>query len=233
VTSRCVRVQQIVIDTPWSAVVRLDLGASAFAFRAGQAATLGRSAATTKPYSIASSPDSARRDRAVEFLIGVKSDGTLGSHLASLTVGSMVWLGQPFGTFGLPKRLTVRRLLLIAGGTGVAPLRSVLHSALGARTPPAITLLYSAQSADGFAFVREFRQLSRAGRMRLRLTVTREAGPRWRGRRGRIQTSWLGQELRAGPTLCLVCGPPGFVEDVCGKLKSLGVPPSRIKREAH
>jgi len=175
----------------------------------------------------------ARRHRAVEFLIGTQPDGSLGEHLTRLDVASTVSLGGPFGTFGLPERLTARRLLLIAGGTGIAPLRSILHAALGRRKPPAITLLYSAQSPDGFAFVRELRQQSRAGRLRLRLTVTREAGPEWRGRRGRIQASWLRQLLRDGPALCFVCGPPAFVGDVSEQLKCLGVPPANIKREQH
>lgn len=227
----CVR--GIVRDTPWSALVRLDLGTSRFRFRAGQAATLGRSSAAAKAYSIASSPDLERRKHEIEFLIGTKRGGRFGPQLAGLTVGSAVSLTGPFGTFVLPEPLRERRLLFIAGGTGIAPLRSMIYSALARRNPAAITLLYSAQSPDGFAFVQEFRRLSRAGRLCLRLTATRKAGRAWRGRRGRIQTSWLRQLLRAGPTLCFVCGQPAFVENVSGMLESLGLPSTWIKREGY
>lgn len=231
--TRITRVRDIVEATPWSAVVRLDLGTSPFRFKAGQAARLGHPPGAAKAYSIASSPELERQAHAVEFLIGTKPGGSFGPHLAGLAVGAAVSLKGPSGVFGLPEPLRERRLLFIAGGTGIAPMRSMIHSVLSARNPPAITLLYSAQSRDGFAFVQEFRRLSRAGRLRLSLTATREPGATWKGRRGRIQAPWLRQLLRDGPTFCFVCGPPGFVKDVSAKLKRLGVPPTRIRQEGH
>lgn len=225
------RVRDIVRETPWSTVVRLDLGASTFKFTAGQAARITHRSNVAGVYSIASSPDQARRTGTIEFLIGTGSARAAGPRLAGLAVGDAVLVTGPFGTFGLPRPLRQRRLLFIAGGTGIAPVRSMILAALAGRNPPATTLLYSAQSPDGFAFVREFSRLSRGGRLRLHLTATRTAGPTWRGRRGRIQRRWLRQLTGDGPTLCFVCGPPAFVEDVSEMLGSVGVPPALIKRE--
>jgi NAD(P)H-flavin reductase len=227
-----VRVRDIETQTPWSAVIRLALqGRPAFRFKPGQAARLSGPSGRTTTLSIASSPDQAAREGTIEFLMGTRSGGALVPGPAGLDIGQTLSMEGPFGTFGLPEPLGHRRLLFIAGGTGIAPLRPMIHSALDRRHPPAITLLYSAQSSDGFAFVKEFKRISRAGRLHLLLTATRDARAGWRGRRGRIQTSWLRRLLRDGPTVCLVCGPAAFVESIAGELKRLGVPPALIRFE--
>lgn len=186
-----------------------------------------------KPYSIACSPERAAREGAVEFLIQTYARGRLGPHLSGIRAGSLVRLDGPFGTFGLPRRPGGRRLLFIAGGSGIAPLRSIIESALAQPDPPAITLAYSARSPDDFAFRREFVRLARTGLLRLRLTATRSWDTGWRGRRGRITQAWLKGLVAGSPAVCFVCGPPSFVDDVPAMLKTLGVAPSRIRREEY
>jgi NAD(P)H-flavin reductase len=228
-----VRVAHIQRVTPWSSVVSLDLGSAPFRVAAGQAVMLGLSPRSMKPYSVASSPDLARRERLVELLIGMDANGRFAPHLADLAVGNRVTLKGPFGRFSLPTPLRPRRLLFIAGGTGIAPLRSMMYAALGRPNPPDIALAYSARSHDGFAFEAELKQLSRRGRVRTLFTVTRDAGPTWKGRTGRIQPAWLKRMLRGEPTICCVCGPPTFVSDMTAMLEALGVPPGRIRREQY
>jgi ferredoxin-NADP reductase len=121
--------------------------------------------------------------------------------------------------------------LFIAGGTGIAPLRAMLHHAL---TVPhdAIGLLFSARTPAEFAYEGELRSLADAGRLELELRVTREVEPEdWRGGRGRIGPGDLAPLVHGQATLCFVCGPPALVEESPQILVDLGVPRERIRTE--
>jgi len=188
--------------------------------------------AARKPYSIVSSPDEQRRTGVLEFLVEVGPDGQARPNLDPVGPGSCVAVEGPVGGFVLPRRLP-RDLLFIAGGTGIAPLRAMIASALARRRPPSISLMYSARTPDEFAFSRELLALSRQGRLRLSRTITRKGGSSWRGRRGRIQQAWIDALVRDRAPLCFVCGPESFVADVMKMLRDAGVPARDIRRERY
>jgi ferredoxin-NADP reductase len=213
-------------------LVRLDLGGRAFPYRAGQAVGVGLATQGERtPYSIAGSPADARAEGRIEILVGHGRGRSPGPHLTPLRVGSIVAVRGPFGGFSLPSRLgPSSRLALIAGGTGIAPLRAMLGDALARIRPPAIDVVYSVRTPRELAFDQEFRRLHAAGVIRYTKTVTRDAA--WRGRRGRIDAGLL-RGVIEGPTTCLVCGPASFVTDLSAHLRALGVDPRRIKREEY
>jgi ferredoxin-NADP reductase len=203
------------------------------AFTAGQAALVGLAdRRDRKPYSIATAPEELRRNGSLGFLVEVGPDGAARPHLDGAATGSVVAVEGPVGGFTLPRTLP-RDLLFIAGGTGIAPLRAMMASALSRPEPPSITLLYSARTPADFAFMAEARRLSRQGRLRLRATATREAGPGWRGRRGRIRQAWVNALVRGRDPLCFVCGPEAFVARMIDMLRAAGVPARRIRRERY
>jgi ferredoxin-NADP reductase len=226
-------VRDVVRETPRALLLRLEGARGALAFAAGQAVMAGLADRTErKPYSIASPPEACRRDGVIEFLVETGSDGQAGPHLEGVGPGSRVAVDGPVGGFEVPGRMR-RDLLLVAGGTGVAPLRSIMASLLARRRPPAMTLVYSARTPEEFAFGREWRRLSRAGRIRLVTTVTREAGGSWRGRRGRIRQAWIDAIVGQRPPLCFVCGPDSFVVTMMAMLGAAGVPARNIRRERY
>lgn len=188
--------------------------------------------AARKPYSVACSPEEQRRSGVLEFLVEVGPDGQARPNLDGVGPGRRVAVQGPLGGFVLPRRLP-RELLFVAGGTGIAPLRAMIASALARRRPPSMSLLYSARTPDEFAFACELRRLSRRRRIRLCMTVTREADEAWRGRRGRIQQGWINAFVRNRAPLCFVCGPEGFVTDVMKMLGDAHVPARRIRREKY
>jgi ferredoxin-NADP reductase len=107
----------------------------------------------------------------------------------------------------------------------------MIRQALYTRESPEIQLLYSARSAAELAYLPELRGMARRGDIRLRLHVTREAPPRWRGERGRITLPEL-TPLATGPSmLCFVCGPATMVHEVPVMLRELGVARRRIRLE--
>lgn len=211
----------------------LDASGARFPFVAGQAAMVGLAGRTArKPYSIASSPGELRRSGSLTFLVELGPDGQSRPNLDGVGAGRLVTVEGPIGGFGLPRRLPPE-LLFVAGGTGIAPLRAMIDSALDRPAPPSVTLVYSARTPAEFAFAAEWRRLSRLGRIRFCATATRRAGPSWRGRRGRVRQVWIDALVKRRAPLCFVCGPEPFVAQMMEMLRAAGVPARKIRRERH
>jgi glycine betaine catabolism B len=223
-------IREIVPATPRARVVRLDLNGQPFDYAAGQAAFVGRHGqADRRPYSLAASAEDARRDGWLEFLVGIEDGGQPGPHL-TLQPGALVDVEGPIGAFTFPSDPVERRFVFIAGGTGIAPLRAMLHHALGIPHRD-IGLFYSARTPDEFAFQSEFQAMAEAGDITLRQTVTRANEMVWSGSRGRLDRVALSELVHDPATLCFVCGPPALVADMPGVLGELGIPRERIRME--
>jgi NAD(P)H-flavin reductase len=224
-------VREVRRATPRTRMLRLDVGGSGFRFTAGQAVMAGlHGSPLRKPYSIASAPIEAEREGYLELLVQVDDSGGPDPHLELAAQGTPLDIEGPFGSFTLPALATGSRMLLIAGGTGIAPLRSMLVQAIEAGDAPLVHLVYSARVGDELAYRAEFERLAGEGRIELTLTVTREDDV-WGGRRGRIDRDLLAKALTAPDTWCLVCGPPTLVADVRAALAALHVPDAYVGME--
>jgi NAD(P)H-flavin reductase len=131
--------------TPTARVSRVSLDGEAFQYRAGQAASLALPGETERtPYSIASAPHETVDHGALEFLVKVDGSTRFGARVSDLLPGTDIAVTGPVGNFVFPADVRGKPLLFIAGGTGIAPLRSMILNALDADMSPAIALLYSA-----------------------------------------------------------------------------------------
>jgi ferredoxin-NADP reductase len=119
--------------------------------------------------------------------------------------------------------------LFIAGGTGIAPLRSMIREAVAAGHQATMALVYSARTPAEFAYLSEWRELAEEGRLRLTLTLT-GASTDWEHARGRTGPMHL-MDLIRPDSVCFVCGPHLMVTDVTSALAALGVPQERIRTE--
>ena len=204
----------------------------AFPFAAGQAALIGQHGhALRRPYSIAVGPAEAARDGRLEFLIGLTEDGTAGPHLPDVSHGVRVDVEGPLGTFQFPDAPEEHRFLFVAGGSGIAPLRAMLHHALMSEGDRRLALVYSARTPEEFAFDEELTSLAAAGRLIYQRTATRHTGPHWTGGHGRISRAMLEAAVDDPETLCFVCGPEALVHEVPRMLQEIGVAPSRVRIE--
>ena len=225
-------IREAIPATPRAHILRLDLGAREFQYRAGQAAYLQpKGADKRRPYSFASAPEESARNGFVEFLVQTGNDKSSGLTPDLLLPGTPVTLEGPVGSFTFPDRPRERRFLFIAGGTGIAPLRSMLWHALLAERDGRAGLIYSVRSPDEFAYLDEFENLEHDHRIDFRHTVTRGANESWTGRQGRIDASFLRDLISPGDTLCFLCGPPALVGEIPLQLKHLGVSEEQIKLE--
>ena len=217
--------------TPTSRIVRLALDGSRFPYEAGQAAWLAAAPeGEFTPYSLASSPEESARRGFLEFLVKVDGSTRFGSRVLSLVTGERVTVKGPAGTFVLPSRPAESRLLFVAGGTGIAPLRSMIRHALASGVESRMRLLYSARTPRDFAYVAELRRLARDGAIDLTLTLTGD-GTRWAHGRGRIDRAVLANLVDDPDALAFLCGPPAMLTEVSQALMDLGLPGEKIRME--
>jgi NAD(P)H-flavin reductase len=219
--------------TPRSRLLQVDLRDNLFPFRAGQAVLIGmHGRPERRPYSIACSPERASETSRLELLIALEQDGELGPHFVSPSPGALVDLEGPLGTFIFPEDPPQQWLLFVAGGTGIAPLRSMIDHVLRRNSSRHVSVLYSARRSDEFAFIEELRDHAKARRLDLHQTVTRDDSSAWEGGRGRIGRSHFEAVLHEpAKTLCFVCGPRDMVAGSVVSLQELDVPPDAIRTE--
>jgi len=211
-------------------LLTIDISGHAFEYLAGQAVRIAQhGSADRRPYSIACSPERAAETRAIQLLIAMEGGA---EDLSWATRGALVDVEGPIGTFTFPASLDLPRVLFVAGGTGIAPVRAMLDHALRCHPSQNLSLLYSTRRSDEFAFVDELREHERRRRLELHQTVTRDESTSWGGRRGRIGRDHFEAVLHdPASTLCFVCGPPSLVRDSAATLQELGVPVESIKTE--
>ena len=216
--------------SPRSRLLAIDISRCTFDYLPGQAVLIGpHGAGVRRPFSIACSPERAAETRALELLIAMEGGS---EDLGWARPGTLVDIEGPLGTFTFPATLDQSRLLFVAGGTGIAPVRAMLDHALRHHPAEKMSLLYSTRRSDEFAFIEELRAHERTGRLELHQTVTRDDSTSWDGKRGRIGRSHFEAVLHEpGKTICFVCGPTSLVSESAAMLLELGVPPELIRTE--
>jgi ferredoxin-NADP reductase len=182
-----------------------------------------------RSYSIASGPEDSHLVLTVERL----DDGEVSPYLVDdLRAGDEIELRGPIGGYFVWDQSLGGPLVLVAGGSGIVPLRAMLrHWAAGPRDT-AVSLLYSSRSLADVIYHEELSRLD-GGNLSVRLALTREWPPDWPGHRGRIDQQLLSEVIPppAGRPLVYVCGPTSFVEHIAQTLVEIGYEPSRIKTE--
>jgi NAD(P)H-flavin reductase/hemoglobin-like flavoprotein len=181
-----------------------------------------------------------RADGTIEF--HVRATGRFSTHLVRrLGTGDRLLLGHPTGTaLSSYDRAPHLPLLLIAGGTGVAPLRAVVEAlqqgpgrrttlVVGARTPED---LYDDKALVQLASMPAVGAWQGGGAGWLRYVPTVEVGWGWQGAVGKaVETA-----LRLGPweeTEILVCGSPEMTRETVSVLTRSGVRPERILTDGY
>ncbi len=183
-----------------------------------------------RSYSIASAPEDRRLVLTVERL----DDGEVSPYLADeLRQGDVLELRGPIGGYFVWEESLGGPLMLVAGGSGVVPLRAMLrHWASGDRAVPA-RLLYSSRTLEDVIYREELAGLASDHGAGVQLTLTRESPDGWDGHRGRIDRRLL-EDVAPPPAerpLVYVCGPTPLVESVAEALVEIGHEPARIRTE--
>jgi predicted ferric reductase len=170
------------------------------------------------PFSISSAPNGRW------LRITVKGLGDWSRQLQAMPIGTRVFIEGPYGVLTGARR-TRPKVLLIAGGIGIAPLRALLE-ALPAK-PGDLTLLYRVRDERDIVYRAELETLARSRGARVQYLL---------GRRDTTRDPLDGASLqRLVPDLpehdVYLCGPMPMMQSVEGTLRDLGLPRRQIHVE--
>jgi ferredoxin-NADP reductase len=148
-----------------------------------------------------------------------------------LRTGDQLELRGPIGHWFVWDTSDGGPLTLVAGGSGVVPLRAMLRHRQRSGSDVPVRLLYSSRTLADVIYRRELDHYRDGAQVIY--TLTRSQPPGWTGYSGRVNAATLAET--AWPVsehpLAFVCGPTSFVETVADKLVGLGYPPGRVKTE--
>jgi ferredoxin-NADP reductase len=225
---------EIVPDTPRTRSIFLDLP-DWEGHRAGQHVDIRLTAEdgyqAERSYSIASAPESRR----IELLVERLDDGEVSPYLTEeLRAGDGLELRGPIGGWFAWDVNEGGPLLLVAGGSGIAPLMAMVRHRKAAGSDAPVRLLYSSRSYEDVTFREELEALAAEDEtLEVVQTLTRSAPEGWQGYDRRIDQAMLKDVayLPEQRPLAFVCGPTPLVETVATALVGLGHDPARVKTE--
>ena len=187
---------------------------------------------TQRSYSIASEPE---REGEVDITVERINDGEVSTYMHDVLVpGDLIEARGPIGGYFVWEAKMTEPLLLIAGGSGIVPLMSMLrHRAVtGGRNPAA--LLYSSRNFADIIYYIELEKLRAAnGGLQIIHTLTRSQPVDWKGYTRRIDADMLKEIAQPlGKSVQVyVCGPTLLVETVANALVKLEIDLNQIRTE--
>lgn len=212
-------------DAAVTLVLDVADGTETPAFLPGQYVNIGvPGSAQTRAYSFSSHPGARR----LTFLIKQVPGGLMSSYLGRAQPGDRLTLTGPLGSFYL--RPAPRPLLMLAGGTGLAPFLSMLEVLCGQSDAPPVHLLYGVTRDQDLVLVDQLQAL--AARLRgFTFTTVVAAADSTHPQKGFVTDHLPSQALNGGDVDVYLCGPPPMVDAVRRHLADLGVTPHSFHYE--
>ena len=248
-------VRSVHIESPRVKLFRLELPAPGN-FQAGQYYDIRLSAPdgyqAQRSYSISSSPD---QPDTIELTIELIAGGEVSSYFhEAVEKGEQIELRGPIGGHFTWTPDFIEPVLLVAGGSGIAPLMSILRHRRAAGVSSPVLLMFSVRTESDILFRQELEQMAREdASFKLVITLTRAAPGGWTGETRRIDPRMIDMAFRtqAGQTgeraagaecdgesktgrtfgRAYICGGNGFVESIASYLLETGMDYSEIRTE--
>jgi len=185
-----------------------------------------------RSYSIASEPE---RTGEIDLTVERLAEGEVSTYLHDvLAPGDRIEVRGPIGGYFVWEASLGGPLLLVAGGSGVVPLMSMVRHRRAAGSNVPTHLLYSSRTPEDVIYADELRGLQQSeDGLRVIQTFTRTQPPNWTGYARRIDAAML-KEVAAPlgrRAQAFICGPTLLVEAAADGLVEAGLSPERIKTE--
>jgi ferredoxin-NADP reductase len=185
-----------------------------------------------RSYSIASEPE---REAEIDITVDRIEDGEVSTYLHDVVVpGDRIEVRGPIGGYFVWEATMQGPLLLIAGGSGVVPLMSMIRhrTAAGAHNPT--SLLYSSRGFEDIIYYQELERLRSANHgLQVFHTLTRSQPPGWKGYARRIDAGLLEEVAQplGRAVQVFICGPTRLVESAANALVNIGISSDQIRTE--
>jgi len=224
--ARIVRLYPLTDDVRFFQIRIADMEkALSFKYCVGQFAMISILGAGEAPFSISSTPS---RPGLLEFCI--RQTGTVTNALFRLKENDLVGIRGPYGN-GFPvEKMKGKDILIVMGGLGAAPLRSVLLYCLDNRDLfGRVILLHGAKRPAEMIFREEFFDLKKRDDLECCLAVDEDDTGKWPENIGVVTKLFpLIEDIDPENTYSLVCGPPVMYKFVLKELVDLDIPKDQI-----
>ncbi len=178
----------------------------------------------TRAYSMSSSP---LQKGSIEISLNKVGDFTV--RMFALKSGDEIQLAGPYGKWRY--RDEDRRAVLISGGSGLTPFRSMGRYVLDRKIPNKLSILYSARTPADILYAKDLEIFKSAG-IKVHVTITRGEGQSWNGPAGRLSMETVRKEVeRWDEAAYYLCGPKTMVSEFTAALESAGIARERIHYE--
>jgi glycine betaine catabolism B len=184
----------------------------------------------TRSYTISSSPV---HENYVEITPKRMENGCVSIFLNERAMpGLAVEASGPYGRFYFDETLH-KSIVLIAAGSGITPMISMMRYIDDLELATPVTLLYCVRTGADIIFENELSRLSRSlPNFKYEVCVSRP-DPTWKGRSGRLTEEFVSEKVtNLGSHTFFVCGPKGFMDNARQILSTLGVNQDRILQES-
>ena len=184
-----------------------------------------------RSYSVAT----AGMDEIIEITVDELANGEVSPYLVrNLMVGDQLEIRGPVGGWFVWRPTDTKPVQLIAGGSGIVPLMSMIRAHEASENPSPFRLLYSLKSPEAGFYREELLTLSEESpKLTVDYVYTRKVPQGWPGAPKRLTAETLLATVlpaEAAPDI-FICGQTLFVETVAGWLVQAGYPAASIKTE--
>jgi ferredoxin-NADP reductase len=177
-----------------------------------------------KPFSITSSPGADHLEFCIKMI-----HGSLTGKLETIGVGGLLGLENPGGhlTYNGQKKAG-----FIAGGTGIAPIMSMLRHIAERKLEGEFVFFYSLKTSADILYLKELEALKKMNpNIRVVVTLTQDNNG-WEGEKGRVDRDMIARHLQnAREFSWWICGPLEMIKSMRQNLESLGADPKMMKME--
>lgn len=159
-----------------------------------------------------------------------RRDSAFKNWANTMQPGDEIEIDGPYGDLVLSKD-TTKKVVMIAGGIGITPFRSMTFQAGHDKNPTEIILFFFDKSPEDMAYLEDLKVLSSTNSPFQLIPVITKPEKSWPGETGYLTKELLKKYLQLNSYLYLVAGPPAMVDAIRNTLSEAGILPEQVVGE--
>ena len=191
----------------------------------------------SRAYSISSSPTKAENEHFIDLTVRQTEKPVVSKWLNEREINDEILFKGPYGKFFWQENAPeCSELLLLGGGSGITPLKSIIDYIFDKSLENKVKLLYSCITQDDIILREDLQsKANKNSNIDVEFYLTRESKEsNWKGKRRRINKKDIQETLddfEIEKTGCYLCGNPSFVVSMSVLLNDAGIPEEKIFHE--